>query len=132
MTDSYSPDSSEDSRMEPYYGLLREKTGYLRELVSSKKRTVKYRFRRARNRFRKEWNDGWDERYEWLAYSLAPFVAGYGLAISFVLSEVLGTPLTASTVLAYGLLWYFIKVEAVEIWNELAPFIGVRARVNNK
>jgi len=43
------------------------------------------------------------------------FIALYGLALNYVFSALLGAEFNAGTFLAYGLAWYFIKVEAVRL-----------------
>lgn len=127
-------DDSEDSseRFEPYYGLVREKVEAVRDTLNPYYHRYLRRKRAFKKNLRKKWRDKWSERFDWLVWELAPFVVGYGVAINFVLNRLLGYEFTVFTALAYGLLWYFVKVEAVEVWNMLSPLVKVRARVDNK
>jgi len=64
-------------------------------------------------------------------FELAPFVVAYGLMINFPLSVLLGMAFTVKSVVSWGLVFYFVSEELVDIVNELKPYVRVSAKVDN-
>jgi len=64
-------------------------------------------------------------------FEVIPFMAAYGLMLNFPVSVLLGWSLTVETVVAWGLVFYFVSEELTSIANELKPYIRVSAKVDN-
>jgi len=68
---------------------------------------------------------------KYILFEFAPVVAAYGLMINFPLSVLLGWALTVETVVSWGLVFYFVSEEVVDVANELKPYIRISAKVDN-
>lgn len=133
-------ETSSNKRFEPYYGLVVDKVERGKELVSKAytRYPVDVKLKRLYSeysfRLKKAWSNKWRQRFNWIAFDLTPFVGAYGFGLNLLTSnfdKVVSGEFTVQTVATLGVLYYFAKVEAPEIWNKISPLIEVKARVDN-
>lgn len=87
-------------------------TASIRDGIDQRRRRLRRKLSRWRYKIR-DWVDA-NEDIITFAKQYPAYIIGYGTLLSYMLSVIVGTKFTPQTIIAYGILYYFIKEELRE------------------
>jgi len=118
--------SSLKERLSDYYTRFVDWTGLDKKWYRFKKRFKRYKL------YVKDNLATYGKAYsKYFLFEFAPFVVAYGVMLNFPVAVLLGWVLSVETVVAWGLVFYFVSEELTSVANELKPYIRISAKVDN-
>lgn len=90
----------------------------------------KYFLRRKYNGYTNRLNDFLSAYGSYFVLEFAPYVVAYGLVLNTPLTVLAGMAFTWKTVLSWGLVFYVVENEVVDMLNQMKPTVRVTAKVD--